>query len=202
MKITRPLLSPLALAAALAVSGCGGSVSTLQDARPLGEGNIPIGRASESVVGQAVVEMKRGATVLRTFVRNGEFRFPRQEPGVAEITVRPVDRLFHPYTFTTQLGQEQRYIANVRPVRIGSSIQVRDFTTDLTEGQVFNIGDTFDLNVRVDGLGGNTLAPSVWVSGGVGRLSPDDKFTATASGTGKIVIELMGRKQEYNVRVR
>jgi hypothetical protein len=202
MKPSYPFVPSLALAAALTFAGSGASPVAPQDERPAGEGNIPIGRMSEPVVGQATVELRNNGATLRTFVRDGEFRFPHQNVGVVEITVRPVNRLYRPYTFTTVMGQEQSYIANVRPIKLGTNVIVRGFTSDLTEGQIFRIGDTIDLNVRVDGVALMSVAPSVWVSGGIGRLSPDDKFTATARGNGQIVIELMGRKQVYNIRVQ
>ena len=202
MKFSYPFVPSLALAAALSFTGSGASPLAAQDELPTGEGNIPIGRMSEPTVGQATVDLKRNESILRTLVRDGVFRFPRQEVGTVEITVRPINRLYRPYTFTTVLGQEQCFIANVRPVKLGSNALIRGFTSDLTEGQIIGIGDTIDLNVRVDGVAAMSVAPSVWVSGGIGRLSPDDKFTATFPGTGQIVIELMGRKQVYNIRVR
>lgn len=201
MKSFRNLILSGGIAFSVLIAGCGGS-STSIEGLPKGEGNIPIGRAQNKEMGECAItlELSDGRT-YNTFTHQQVVYAPVLPQGVTRVTIVPGNRRFNRYTFEYMTGKDQFWSFNARPLARVATQVVKDIDVNLSTGETFKVGQTFRLNVDVQGVGLDGVKPTVFVNGGTARLDAKDVLTFTKSGFGEIAVELLGFRRiiEFNV---
>lgn len=193
--------SVLSVAATALVVGCGG-YDTQRDR--FGEGNIPVGRVISRRSAEAAISIETDSGIRRTTVTNssGVFRFDEFPIGGATLTVEPMDPELERETLRIYFGSEQRMIANVGANDRNVVATVDSVEISMPTGPIVAPGSRTPFIVRVNGQNVQSLIPSIWVDGGIGALGPGNQFIASAPGTGKIRVRVLGREAEINVIVQ
>ncbi|MBS1714537.1 MAG: hypothetical protein JST30_09400 [Armatimonadetes bacterium] len=190
------------LVAVAALAGCGGSQVAEFQHLPKGEGNIPIGKAQGLDGGESNVLVEYSDGHKSEIVTNDQTVFSSPMPeGKTKVTVYPSGKGYSKTTIEFDAGSEQNYQFNIRPLPVSVSSRDVLFISSIRDGQVFKIGQQYDLNIKILGPNTRNLRPTVYLSGGFGRLSTDDKLTPTRTGSGDIVVQVKDVKKSFHVFV-
>lgn len=197
-KLTGPLLAIVAFV----ILGCGGNSIAGQDPVPLGEGNIPIGRAGNPDLGECrVLLFLSDGTQRETASRNGVVYVNKLPLGPTSISLYPKDPDFAPETIVFIAGVDQRYQFNSRPFKRSAAMNVKEVICSIKDGAVLQVGRIYDLKVMAIGRGQEFFRPSVALSNGFGSLDREDRLTPTVPGPGQIIIKAMGYTATIDVTV-
>ncbi|MBS1723069.1 MAG: hypothetical protein JSS66_08980 [Armatimonadetes bacterium] len=192
----------LAFAAGFFAVGCGGSTAGGDEFNPLGEGNIPIGYVPIKDFTECFFLLETSDGQKSEGSTKGHTVYAKPLPyGQTKLTLIPMLRSFAPVTVTFEAGREQRYQANIRPNEMLTTLVVKDIESDIHDGQVLKIGQTYPINVHVYGSGAPNIAPSIVLSQGFGRLTADDEVVPTKPGKGQIILKVMDFVKIIEIRV-
>ncbi len=193
-------LGLLAVSVVLA-SGCGGT-QLETGAIPSGEGNIPIGRTPVQSMGECNIHIVNGdGTTIDTVTQQQVIYVGAQLKGIVRVRVEPINTKFMPTELVYRIGAQTTYTMNVRPADQAFAIRVGTVGANLFNGQAFRLGVPYSIHSFVNGMTTHSVSPTIFVSGGVGRLEQNDVFVPTQPGVGQIVLQYAGMRHVYGIRV-
>jgi len=191
------------LTAALMLAGCGGSQVAEFQHLPKGEGNIPIGRAQGVDAGESNVLVEYADGHKSEIVTNDQTVFSSPMPeGTTKVTVYPSGKGYAKTSIVFEAGSEQNFQFNIRPLPVSVSSRDVLFVAGIKDGQVLKVGQPFDLNIKLLSPNTRNLKPTVYLSGGFGRLDAEDVLTPTRVGSGEIIVQIKDFKKAFRVFVQ
>lgn len=188
------------------VGGCGGNkleqttLGRLID--PMGEGNIPIGRAQGKEMGESAVQIVMSdGRVYNDFTQQQVVLAPPLPRGMTKVTITPANRRFAKYKFQYYVGSDVFYQFTIRPQDKLAAQVVKFFDSSVLQGATFKVGEKVDLGIKIYGNNIGELKPTLFVSGGIARIDEDDILVCTKPGIGQINIEVAGFERSISFEI-